>query len=167
MTGNSFLSTKELEARMRPGVLSQAGFLGEHERLEEVLARDAHTLVELGVTYEELAEKLDGLLRIAVKGQQRIYHIGDYAVTIKRYRGFQMCPWSLDIHHSQCMAGGGVSHASIDWEIRDRRTEIAMDGPGLIVHLIRDHHFFEGVESPYRVDPRELAWLLELVSDCE
>lgn len=34
--------------------------------------------------------------------------------------------------------------------------------PGLIIHLIREHHFFEGFGSPYRVDPTELARLLEL-----
>jgi hypothetical protein len=28
-----------------------------------------------------------------------------------------------------------------------------MEGPGLIIHLIREHGFFEGLNSPYRVDP--------------
>lgn len=162
--GGDSLTTKQLEARMRPGILSQDGFLGEHERLDEVLARDAKTLVELGVTYEDLAEKLDELLRPAVKSQQRITRIGEYEVTIKRYSGFQMCPWSPDVHRSQCMAGGGVRYASVDWQIRDRLSGRTMRGPGLIVHLIRAHHFFEGFESPYRVDPRELASLLRVNS---
>jgi hypothetical protein len=37
-----------------------------------------------------------------------------------------------------------------------------MRGPELITHLIREHGFFEGFESPYRVDPRALAELLQL-----
>jgi hypothetical protein len=37
-----------------------------------------------------------------------------------------------------------------------------MCGPDLIVHLITEHGFFEGQESPYRVDPERLARLLEL-----
>ncbi len=160
MVDNSSLSTRELEARMRPGVLSQAGFLGEHEQLDEVLTRDAQTLAELDITYEEIAEQLDQLLRTAVKGGQRISRVSDYEVAITCYSGFQICPWSPDIHHSQCMAGGGVRYASIDWEIHNLRSGQTMRGPGLIVHLIRAHRFFEGVESPYRIDPRELARLL-------
>jgi hypothetical protein len=34
----------------------------------------------------------------------------------------------------------------------------------LIVHLIREHGFFEGRESPYRVDPGDLVRVLELGS---
>ena len=34
------IDTQELERRMRPGALSTEGFLGEGERLEEVLQAD-------------------------------------------------------------------------------------------------------------------------------
>jgi hypothetical protein len=50
---------------MRPGAWSEVGFLGRRERLNEVLARDRQTLVELGVTCEELADKLESLLDAA------------------------------------------------------------------------------------------------------
>ena len=40
----SRLSMRQLEARMRPGVLSQGGFLGKDESLAEVLAADSQTL---------------------------------------------------------------------------------------------------------------------------
>ena len=41
---------EELERRMRPGAWSHEGFLGEAERLEEVLQEDRETLKELGLT---------------------------------------------------------------------------------------------------------------------
>jgi hypothetical protein len=56
---------------MRPGGFSQSGFLGEHERLEDVLATDAQTLAELGLTAEELAAPLDRLLDAAEEGRGR------------------------------------------------------------------------------------------------
>ena len=46
---------------MRPGARSDCGFLGADESLHEVLASDAATLAELGVTARELANTL-GLL---------------------------------------------------------------------------------------------------------
>jgi hypothetical protein len=149
---------------MRPGVLSQGGFLGANERLADVLAVDSETLAELGVSYADLAEKLGVLIQRGVSAADHTAHVDHFAITIRSYSGFQICPWSADIHRSQCTAGGGVQFSSLDWCIRNTRTGQEMCGPGLIVHLIRDHHFFEGLESPYRVDPRELVHLLEVRS---
>jgi hypothetical protein len=74
--------------------------------------------------------------------------------------GWQECPWSP----TQLFGGGGQPCAtgSRDWGIRDRQHGLEMRGPELITHLIREHGFFEGFESPYRVDPRALAELLQL-----
>jgi hypothetical protein len=38
--------------------------------------------------------------------------------------------------------------------------DLELTGPTLITHLIREHGFFEGLESPYRVDPERLPRLL-------
>jgi hypothetical protein len=148
---------------MRPGGFSQSGFLGEHERLEDVLAADAQTLVELGVTTDELADSLERLLDAAEQGRGRSARVdGRFEIRIEVFTGFQICPWAADPHSGQCTAGGGVRHASVDWQLRNRPTRERLSGPGLIVHLIRAHGFFEGLESPNRVDPRALARVLEL-----
>ena len=47
-------------------------------------------------------------------------------------------------------------------KIRNGDNGFKLAGPGLIVHLIGAHTFFEGFESPYRVEPRALAQLLQL-----
>jgi hypothetical protein len=159
---SSSLSIMELESRMRPGALSQKGFLGKDDRLEEVLSHDAQMLAQLGVTYEEIACRLEALIKVAEAAPGHTTQIDYFKVKVSLYTGFQICPWSPDIHHAQCTAGGGVRHGSIDWCIHNLRSGQEMCGPGLIIHLIRAHKFFEGFESPYRVDPRELASLLEL-----
>ena len=56
-------------------------------------------------------------------------------------------------------------YGDIDFVITNNRTGETLKGPGLIVHLIRDHHFFEGKQSPYRVDPEKAARVLELVKE--
>jgi hypothetical protein len=148
---------------MRPGAFSQRGFLGEHEQLEDVLGADARTLADLKLTAEDLADPLDRLLDAAEAAGGRSARVDDrFDIGIELFTGFQICPWSPDPHGGQCLAGGGVRHASVDWRLHNLRTGDRIGGPGLIVHLVRAHGFFEGLESPGRVDPRALAKVLEL-----
>ena len=155
---------EELERRMRPGAFSQVGFLGPEERLEEVLDQDRQTVARLGLTLAEIVVPLDALLDVAESSGGNWARLGDLDVQIELTTGFQICPWATDPHHAQCTAGGGVRHASITWQIRNHRSGGKLSGPGLIVHLIRDHGFFEGHNSPYRVDPEQLVRLLGLIS---
>ena len=197
---------EELERRMRPGSWSYAGFLGPNERLEEVISTDASTLVELGVSCDQLSVALSVLtdvgsvrwleevLDIGAEGSDdpelsaliaeqmggitsklttvRAWHdrIGDYDGVLAAFDartqitcGTQPCPFGpagrfngLGNDVEPCATSGS------DWWIRNRRTGQEMRGPVLIVHLIEAHGFFEGPESPYRVDPHALASLLEL-----
>jgi hypothetical protein len=70
--------------------------------------------------------------------------------------GMQHCPWAVI---GDC--SDSVKHASIDWTITSS-SGAQLSGPGLISHLIRSHHFFEGRSVRYRVEPIELAQLLDL-----
>jgi hypothetical protein len=155
-------SEAEVEARMRPGAFSRTGFLGPNERLRDVIAADSETLRNLGLTYGEIASKLDALITAAETSPHRPARVGALDCRVQVYQGFQMCPWAPDPHRAQCSAGLGVRHGSIDWWIRNLETGEEMKGPGLMVHLIRDHHFFEGPMSANRVDPTQLAHLLGL-----
>jgi hypothetical protein len=70
--------------------------------------------------------------------------------------GFQECPWGSADHRKICAA------ASNDWRIRNTSRNLELRGSALLPHLIGNHHFFEGPASPYRLEPRALAELLEL-----
>lgn len=153
---------EEIEARMRPGNFSQGGFLGPAESLAHVLEMDARMLCELGVNAQALAEGLSQLLEAAVATKRTVTHVGHHKVRLQRYKGVQICPFAPQPHENPCPAGDGIRFASIDWDIRNTRTGSRLSGPGLIVHLIAAHTFFEGLRSPYRVAPRALAELLEL-----
>jgi uncharacterized protein CbrC (UPF0167 family) len=186
---NSLLSILELEERMRPGAMSVGGFLGPTESLEAVLAKDRHTLEEAQVTYDQVADALERVLQSAHDQQQQLStqevekrHVelpalcrpwpaprfsldhlpdpekgycveGTLQVFFTVYRGFQCCPWC-----------GDSTWGCFDFLILNRRSGEYITGPGLIVHLIREHQFFEGSESPYRVEPLEAIRVLELGS---
>jgi hypothetical protein len=153
---------EEVEARMRPGRFSQAGFLGPNESLCQVLDTDARTLVELGVSALGLAEHLRELLAAAIASKRTATHVRHFNVRVQRYKGPQICPFAPQPHENPCPVGGDIWLASIDWDIKNTRNRVRLSGPGLIVHLIGAHSFFEGLQSPYRVAPCALAELLEL-----
>ena len=163
---------------MRPGNYSQTGFLGQNESLVEILRNDAHELAELGVEASELSASLGQLLETALVSRQTVTRVGHHTVKIRRYKGSQICPFAPEPFENPCPGGGtklgsidweiknnrggGTKLGSIDWEIKNNRCSFRLSGPGLIVHLIGIHGFFEGPESSYRVAPRALAKLLDL-----
>jgi hypothetical protein len=146
---------------MAPGRFSQGGFLGEGERLEEVLAADRELVARLEVVAGDLTAPLDRLLAAAEASRFRWAREGAVVLRVVVFRGFQLCPWTPN-PPDQCTAGDGVAHASVDWRARNLRRSVALSGPGLAVHLIRDHGFFGGRRMPTRVDPEALARLVEL-----
>lgn len=74
-------------------------------------------------------------------------------VFIEQYRGLQDCPWGC----------GHDSRSSLNFLVLNRQTARCLTGPGLAIHLIRAHHFFEGLGSPFRVDPVAAIEVFELV----
>lgn len=147
---------------MRPGELSEGGFLGATERLAEVLDRDEKTLSQLNLTFEEVVKPLNTLIQAAERSSQHKARIDQFEVAVTIFTGFQICPWSPDPDQGQCQAGSGVQYGHLDWNILNTNNKMQLQGSGLLVHLIRDHHFFEGRQSPYRISPKQLAQLFEL-----
>lgn len=172
---------------MRPGQSSQGGFLGLTESLEIVITQDEQTLEKFGISHEQIAGALERViaavheLKTALPYDKLLeketdfpdlYHpeknplfsknnlpdlnlgylVDYFQVFILQYRGFQVCPWD------DCGEVGGF-----DFTILNRNTGESFTAPALIVHLIRAHHFFEGVESPYRVDPEKVIRTLEIL----
>jgi len=80
-------------------------------------------------------------------------------VFLNQYRGSQCCPWGCDPE-----TWGQFTWGYFDFLIVNRRKGLFFTGPGMIIHLIRDHHFFEGLKSPYRVSPTKLALTLGLLT---
>ena len=151
-----------IEQRMRPGTLSRGGFLGPGERLIDVLEKDRRTLERLGLEAPEVAEALASVLEPILLSKQSAGRVGHHEIRLHRYKGSQRCPFIDDSNAMRCEAAGGVRLASVDWQLRNSKTKEELRGPGLLVHLAAGHGFFEGFESPYRVDPEALARMLEI-----
>jgi hypothetical protein len=137
--------------------------LGPSESLLKVLDGDAKYLDEIGIAPSTLSARLGALLVKAIESKGS-FVTSDHKVSTKHYKGFQRCPFEGSPCELPSCAGMDKRLASIDWVIISRRNRARLAGPGLIVHLIDAHAFFEGVDSPYRVPPRALIELLGLRS---
>lgn len=149
----------DLESNMRPGALSAGGFLGRSESLDSVIQSDGAAVLRLGISYRDIADTLEAILLAALERHWEHpegFEVGELKVSLQVWRGLQECPWgcSLDV----CKKLGFV-----DFDITNKSLRESVSGPGLIAHLIRDHRFFEGKESPYRVDPEQIARVLGLL----
>ena len=52
----------DVERRMRPGTLSEGGFLGASERLVKVIAKDEQACAKRGIEPEQIADRLETLV---------------------------------------------------------------------------------------------------------
>jgi hypothetical protein len=160
--GSSWQRGPDIEARMRPGGWSGVGFLGPDESLEEVLVADADTLRGLALEARTLADALHAVIRSHLAGNGRDPSSG-YVAGFLHSLGHQACPWAERDSFATCPAAPWDDWGSFNWRIMNVHSGDEMTGPGLIVHLIAGHGFFEGRKSAYRVDPLKLARLLDLV----
>lgn len=144
-------STPRHLLRWYPRGLSQGGFLGWGEILEQVIVEDEATLHSLGRTAEEVGEKL-----LEILSQKPASH----QVEVTSWLGQQLCPFPA-CPHGQCQKDNRPClYADLDFVITNRATGRHIEVPGMAWHLIRDHHFFEGKRSPFHVDPALLVKVL-------
>jgi hypothetical protein len=137
---------------MASGRLGRDGFLGDDTRtLDDIVAADAATLEATGVTCAELADLLDELHEAADEALEtpRALFGGRVVVQLVEVMGRIPCPF-----------GCGVSEhkAAIKVEAGD----ISFTFTPLHAHLIRQHGFFQGRGSAFRLEPHELAALYRL-----
>ncbi len=159
---------EEMERRMRPGQMSVAGFLGEREKLKDIVNADISFLKELGITHQQIAHKLEALVGKAGTAWIRMYfekgntanlksekdglrlENGRFLVKRVYYPGCQECPWDDDQMNRD------------HYDITNTHANESINFSGLLPHLIADHHFFEGVGTRYRLDPAVAHRVLEL-----
>lgn len=121
-----------------PGNNSTKGFLADGEDFYQVQRQDLDHIKVTGITYIQIADRIESILR----GQCSEL----FTVNTTSYFGFQYCPLcNSDEKDNDCRSNN-------ESMVINKKTKEKIFIPGLIVHLIKEHHFFEG-NTPYRVDP--------------
>jgi len=145
----------EVEREMRPGVITRDGFLGTDDRhLIDILAEDGAEVRRLGLTHAGMAERMAEFSEAGRRGLGEPIKVPPhYEVRVDSVRGKLPCPFHGGFFHK---TNTTVSNLNIHREITYT---------DLNVHMIREHGFYEGKGSPFRIDPAELAEVLDMTPE--
>lgn len=155
------IPVNELERRMQPGGWSEELFLMQNQSLVRIIAADSASLQELGVNSHKISSSLGYLL-----DRKACNEISCLVSNIKvrTFHNWRMitCPWAKK-QFEWCNIGRGAELlTSEDFEIKNMQLGESIDGLTLSIHLIRDHNFFGGPGTKYRIDPKKIVRVLEL-----
>ena len=143
-----------IQANMMPGSLSAHGFIGEDSRnLTDILRADAKSLKQTGITQEALADKMQELTDFGMRGLGRPMPMDScFEIEVEDYMGKLPCPF---------MDNAKVNKRQT--RVRRCDTGVIMRWTDLNIHMIREHGFFEGHGSNYRLDPDKLVRFLGML----
>jgi hypothetical protein len=141
--------TREMMAR---GRLARDGFLGDDTRtLDDIIAADEAVLESEGVSRADLADLLDELHEAADEALETPRELFDGRVTVQLIEVMGRIP---------CPFGCGVPEHKA--AIQVTAGDIVFTFTPLHAHLIREHGFFQGKGSWFRLEPLELIALYRL-----
>ena len=139
---------------MRAGSITGPGFLGDDERnLLDIIREDESKVKELGLTNETIADKLEILMKQGERGFGSPVKVDDrFVVIVEESRGYIPGPF----RH-------GHLSKKVNVNVRNIALKEEIDYSPISIHLIREHGFYQGKGSTYRLDPEMLARMLELI----
>lgn len=138
----------KIQAKMQPGIITYGGFLGTDKRSYlQIIADDEKTLDALGKTAEEVADRLEFFQQKSFDSFETATVIDDtWEVETEVVRGYLPCPF---LHQ-------GMYRKSYT-TVKNITSKKSFTFSALNIHLIRVHHFFEGKNSHFRLEPSELV----------
>lgn len=142
---------KKVIDNMKPGVISLHGFLGGDKRdIEQIIEHDAAELERLGMTLEQAADLLQDIEDEAMTGMGDFIKLKDgWDVKADSIRGKLPCPFEHP----------GLFRKTVVTLVNTATGEQLLY-TDLGVHLIKEHGFFQGKGSPFRIEPAKLKELM-------
>ena len=141
----------EMYSNLGPSRFSALGFLGEDARdFEDILSDDARSLERLGVTRDQLVQELREVYERALQAGGDPVPAGPGSVAeCLECRGRVPSPFP----------GEGTFPKHQVRVFNEQGTQSLVITP-LALHLIERHGFFQGVGSPFRIDPAQAVAML-------
>ena len=142
-----------IQAAMRPGAITQSGFLGTDSRkLADLLADDEAAVARLGLTHRRIADRLKLFRAAGEKGLGNDVTVAPhFEARVDGVRGKLACPFTHPglFDKTFCV-------------VRNRVLEEELVFTDLQIHMIEAHGFYEGTGSLFRLAPERIARVLEL-----
>jgi hypothetical protein len=140
-----------IQRQMAPGVITLDGFLGTDTRkLIDILNADDAIVRRAEVTHEEIAQRMQYFRDAGLDGLGEFMTIDEeYDVRVDSVRGKLPSPF-----------GGPGMYEKVNTTVVNKRLGREVVYTDLHIHFVRDHGFYEGKGSPYRLEPEELIAVL-------
>ena len=143
---------------MAPGEISRIGFLGHDTRkLVDIMLEDGQTVTGLGFNHRDLAEAMAAITDTGREAFGNPVTARDFLeVIVEDSRGMMACPF-----------GHKGMYPKENTYVANIKTGEKIGWTALNIHMIWDHGFYEGLGSPFRVEPLDLIRVLELETDLD
>ncbi len=144
---------QEIQNRLGPGKITRDGFLGKDRRkLVDILTEDDSEVKRLGYDHTAIAGKMKYFRDTGEKGLGDFIDISPYfSVSVETFRGKLPCPF-------ECRK---ILPKSIT-TVKNKRLGRELVFSDIQIHLIMYHGFYQGKQSQYRIEPRDLIDILEV-----
>ena len=142
------------QQNMHPGIITLKGLLGsEHRNLVDILIDDDAEVRRLGTTHEAIADRMQSMRDEGAHGLGECITVeGRYEVRVDSVRGKLPCPFEDAV----------VQKTFI--QVVNMPANRTITYTDLHIHMIREHGFYEGKGSAFRLDPRDLVEILDVPS---
>jgi|GEM_PF-189980 len=129
------------------------GFLGTDSRpLAEIIRADEKDLKKLNLTHQAIARRMSYFREAGENGLGEFVKLAPhFEISCEVARGFIPCPFGEPGMHRKTMV-----------IVRNLRLRKEITFSDLNIHLIAAHDFYEGRGSPFRLEPVDLAQVLEI-----
>ena len=145
-------SEKALRENLEAGKLAKEGFLGDDSRpVDEIIATDLAELAAMNISQEQLAARMRELTKKGLEGMGGPIDFGGFTLVVEDYMGWMGCPF-----RDYRRAAKRITRATA------AKGGQQMQWSDMSIHLIEAHGFFQGLGSPYRLEPVALADFLGL-----
>ncbi|MDX9867509.1 MAG: hypothetical protein RBT78_06250, partial [Kiritimatiellia bacterium] len=140
-----------IQDRMRPGVITRDGLLGNDRRpLRDILEADEAEVHRLGLSHAAVAARMRALRDAGAEGLgEPVTVLDHFEVRVDSVRGLLPCPFP---HEGLCRK------EFVD--VRNLRSGERVTYTEINIHMIEAHGFYEGAGSPFRQEPAALARVL-------
>ena len=144
---------QKAQERMAPGAITRDGFLGTDRRpLGDILLADEAAVNALGLEHEGIARRMVELRDAGTAGLGEFVDVAPhFEVRVDSVRGRLPCPF-----------GDPGIFPKTNITVRNRRTGRELSYTDLNIHLVWAHGFYEGRGCPFRLEPKDLAEVLEI-----
>jgi hypothetical protein len=144
---------KAIQDKMKPGVIVRDGFLGPDARnLVDILTADEGGVGRLRLTHQDIARRMIGLREAGTAGLGEFIDVPPhFEVRVDSVRGKLPCPF-----------GDPGIFPKTNTTVRNTASSREITYTDLHIHMIGSHGFYEGRGSQFRLEPQDLAEVLEV-----